>query len=641
MNSKINLKLAALLAALFLVAAVITANAQTCDLRNSASSANCVLIPASTFAGHISLIVANSSDPQMRGVDARRIVTIGAVMQNAQPVGDTSVVQNPRIPMSQYTLIVDTKSAVSKILSPSLPNPTLLKFFDKPPKSSNRIAVPFKATHGRTGATSASFQGRRINFESTPTLFASSRNTFSKSDFLVSGSAFHRTKLSRSSEAQSVRDFEYLRTLLTSENQRRLDSFSTRKTTESNILVVSPSATRKDFEDGVASFAGKRNQWYSGSGHFKSPKFDLVRGVEAKQRFGISLKTKPLYHASKPSNGKTSNNPNAFGRFEGVGQSCDLRNASSLGGCTDVFYGWFTGRTDVVSQRLVYGDGFSPVINATVRSYKRQNVGCGYSTRVTITQTYANGQTCSMTEGDNHNRPCSQCTTTGGLGTTVVSSANFRGSVSRNSLVSFFPDPGVTFTDQQAFAATIPLPTTLAGVTVSIDGTLLGLVSVAQGQINAYLPDWLPEGPTEVFASIATTRGSVPSFTGRPQLNPNAPGIFTAAANGTGQAASVWLVVKPNGQQNYYAPGQLQFSSGDIVVLIVYATGINESQCELILNNNTRFVAQYAGSSGFVGVVQANFIIPTNQLWQGVVSGYIRVGVPGRSWDSNSVDYRR
>lgn len=267
-------------------------------------------------------------------------------------------------------------------------------------------------------------------------------------------------------------------------------------------------------------------------------------------------------------------------------------------------------------------------------------VGCNFGANYTIKQIMKTGATCQMvTTGGPHSFPCNLCGN-GGLGTTVVSSANFRGSVSRNSLVSFFPDTGVTFTDQQAFATTIPLPTVLAGVTVSIDGQLLGLVSVAPGQINAYLPEWLPEGPTEIFAAINTTRGSVPSFTGRPQLNPNAPGIFTAAANGTGQAASVWLVVKPNGQQNYYAPGQLQFSGGDLVLLVLYATGINESQCELFLGNGSRFTAQYCGPSGFVGVTQINVIIPTNQIWQGSLGGYVRVGVPGRLFDSQGVDFR-
>ena len=91
-----------------------------------------------------------------------------------------------------------------------------------------------------------------------------------------------------------------------------------------------------------------------------------------------------------------------------VQQPCDLSNAASLGGCDSVYYGWFTRRTDVVEQTLRYGDGFSPVISPTIRFYNRLGVGCGYHVSVTITQRYSNGQICTASEHDNHNRTCDQ-----------------------------------------------------------------------------------------------------------------------------------------------------------------------------------------------------------------------------------------
>lgn len=327
-------------------------------------------------------------------------------------------------------------------------------------------------------------------------------------------------------------------------------------------------------------------------------------------------------------------------------QTCSsiLKKSASIGGCDNVYFAWiYTGQSPVVSQRLTYGDGFSPPIDKTVRHYSRMGVGCGYSVSVTVTQTYANGQTCFVTEGDNHNRPCSQCGANGGGNqTTIVSAANFRPFVARNSVASIFPDPGTSFTDRSETAFSLPLPTTLAGVTVEINGQLCPLFAVTPGQINFLLPEWLAEGPTEVMATIRTTRGSVGQFFGRPQLNPNAPGVFTLSSTGIGPAASMWLVIKPNGQQVYYAPGTLRFDLSDTVVLILYGTGINESVADLIMGNGQTIRAQYSGNSWMPGVQQLNFILSPNQIWSGTVGAFVRVHRAGVGWwDSQGFDLRR
>lgn len=318
-------------------------------------------------------------------------------------------------------------------------------------------------------------------------------------------------------------------------------------------------------------------------------------------------------------------------------QVCDLRNAASLGGCDNVYYAWFTSRLDVVSQRLVYGDGFSPTIGPSARSYSRTGVGCGFHTRVTITQTYANGQSCSVSEFDNHNRPCSQCTNNGAATATIVSAANFRQATTRNSLVSAFTDPGISFSDQVMYAGSLTLPTELAGVTVEVNGQLCGLHSVSPGQVNFHLPIDLPEGPTEVFGSINTTRGSGLRFSIRPQVNPNAPAVFTESANGTGNASSVWLILKPDGRQLYQSSRSLSFAAGDRVFLVLYATGINDPDCELRINGGA-YRASYCGASQFTGVQQVNVEIPTNQIWTGTVGATIRVYRGSGFWESQGVN---
>ena len=326
-------------------------------------------------------------------------------------------------------------------------------------------------------------------------------------------------------------------------------------------------------------------------------------------------------------------------------QVCTLRTQGYVGGCSNVNVLWFTqtGQSSIARFDLNTFAGRFTVPN-TARNFSIPT-SCGSGGQVIITEVRTNGTTCTAQYSGNlpHNRPCDQCGTNGGgNGTTIVSSANFRSATARDSLASIFPDPGVTFTDRAEFATTLPLPTSLGGVTVSIDGQLCGIVAVTPGQINFHLPPTLPDFITEVQATIDTTRSPVGRFFGRPQINPNAPGVFTANATGTGAAASVWLVVKPNGQQIYYAPGNLQFASGDTIVLVLYGTGINERTCDLILGNGSMVRAQYCGASWMQGVQQMNFILQPSQLWSGSIGAFVRVTRSGVGfWDSQGFDLRR
>lgn len=326
-------------------------------------------------------------------------------------------------------------------------------------------------------------------------------------------------------------------------------------------------------------------------------------------------------------------------------QTCTLKTQGYVGGCSNVNVLWFTqtGQSSIAHFNLNTFAGQFTVPN-TARSFSIPT-SCGSGGQVVITEVRNNGTTCTAQYSGNlpHNRPCDQCSANGGgNGTSIVSAANFRTATARNGLVSAFPDPGVTFTDQFAYATTLPLPTSLGGVTVTIDGQLCGLVAVTPGQINFHLPANLPDFITEVQATIDTTRSPVARFFGRPQINPNAPGIFTVNATGTGAAASVWLVVKPNGQQIYYAPGNLQFGAGDTIVLVLYGTGINENTADLILGNGSMIRAQYCGASWMQGVQQMNFILTPSQLWSGRIGGFVRITRPGVGWwDSQGVEFQR
>lgn len=259
---------------------------------------------------------------------------------------------------------------------------------------------------------------------------------------------------------------------------------------------------------------------------------------------------------------------------------------------------------------------------------------------VTVWEIRTGGSSCSMAYSGN--LPHGGCAGNATAGVSVVSSANFRGNVSRGSLVSIFPDPGATFTDRAEVASTFPPPTSLAGVSVEADGQACQIIAVAPGQLNIYLPDTLPTGPTEVSLVVNSLRGSLGRFFGRAQLNPLAVGIFTADATGTGTAAALWLVVDAKGKQSYYGPGRLPgLLASDRVFLILYGTGIHATEAELRLANGRTFAAQFVGKAlPFVGLDQLNFQIPVADVWRGEMGATLRVFVSGGYYEGNGFSLR-
>lgn len=328
---------------------------------------------------------------------------------------------------------------------------------------------------------------------------------------------------------------------------------------------------------------------------------------------------------------------------EGMAQTCT----------PPLFQGW-PSSCSVINLRWLNRDNSSLIeryeiyIGAQLRGTAPGNalsfsdpVGCGFGANYIIRQVMKSGATCqTLTTGGPHTGPCSTCNNSG-AGVSIVSAANFRGSVSRGALVSAFSDPGVSFTDRPEVASSIPLPTSLGGVSVEADGRLCGIAAVTAGQINFVLPDDLPTGPTEVGVTINTLR-SPGRFFGRAQLNPNAPGIFTANATGEGAAASLWLRVDAKGNQRYHAPGTLPpLIASDQVFLILYGTGIHEANAELILSNGRRYPSFHSLATVFPGLWQLAFGVPIGEVWAGQVSGFVRVPVAQGFFDSQGFDLKR
>lgn len=284
-------------------------------------------------------------------------------------------------------------------------------------------------------------------------------------------------------------------------------------------------------------------------------------------------------------------------------------------------------------------DGFQRTLPGSAVSDTRGDLPGGVSSQLEITQFNKDGSVCSMTTTTTPAPHTPQCGSSGGAsaGASIVSSANFRGQVSRGSLASIFPDPGTTFTDRQEFTSSFNLPSSLGGVTVEANGQICKLLAVAPGQVNFLLPDDLPDGPTEVPIIVNSTRGTTARFTGRAQLNPQAPGIFTVNSNGEGRASSLWLIFYAGGGFNYF--NQLPALNGsEQVYFILYGTGINSTQAELRLSNGRSFPSFHVASSIFEGVRQLTFQIPNPDIWQTETGAFVRVFAPtGGYYDSQGI----
>jgi uncharacterized protein (TIGR03437 family) len=116
----------------------------------------------------------------------------------------------------------------------------------------------------------------------------------------------------------------------------------------------------------------------------------------------------------------------------------------------------------------------------------------------------------------------------------LVNAAGFSfgpAAVSAGGLVSIF---GTQLANETAAAVTLPLPTSLGGVRVEMDGNNAPLLFVSPQQINAQVP---VEVAGRSVANLTILLNGVSSGSMPILLAPAAPGIFTVNENGQGRAA--------------------------------------------------------------------------------------------------------
>jgi uncharacterized protein (TIGR03437 family) len=200
-----------------------------------------------------------------------------------------------------------------------------------------------------------------------------------------------------------------------------------------------------------------------------------------------------------------------------------------------------------------------------------------------------------------------------------VSSANYGSFVAPASIASVF---GTNLATQTAWASSLPLPTLLAGTSVTIRGVSAPLFYVSPGQINLQVPSFLDTfgdnapGPTLKVPLVVTTPSGV-SDAVTVTIIASGIGLFTADSSGCGHASALnlnadgtWSVNSP---ANSIAPGGIIALFGTGLGWVNYwpPDGVaSPANPPAFLNGSN---ATYIGRApGLVGVDQYNTTIPSD-----------------------------
>lgn len=231
-------------------------------------------------------------------------------------------------------------------------------------------------------------------------------------------------------------------------------------------------------------------------------------------------------------------------------------------------------------------------------------------------------------------------------GFAVVNAASFTGDViAPESIVSIF-GAFQTTNNQSASATTMPLPTTLAGVKVSVNGTDAPLFFAGANQINALVPAGTVDG--QATFTITDTTGAPRS--GTVSITRTSPGLLSVNATGVGTATGLFTsdgvqflpLINPDGSERALDPG----TAAQPNYLILFGTGIRNAPADNPTDGNG--VAEsvtatiqgvpaqvtFAGRhSDFIGLDQINVKIPAELA--GIGKARVRLVVNGQP--SNAV----
>lgn len=184
----------------------------------------------------------------------------------------------------------------------------------------------------------------------------------------------------------------------------------------------------------------------------------------------------------------------------------------------------------------------------------------------------------------------------------------------------------------QPFAATtLPLPTLLGGVRVTVNGVDAKLFFTSNGQINFLVPATAPTG----VVNIVVTNADNTIKSGTINVARAVPGIFTANTFGYGTAAAQTtsdgvnypLIANPDGSPRNVDPG----TKAQPNFLILYGTGVRNAAAGTVTValQGVPSRVDYAGPApGFDGLDQLNVLISPELAGLGVLT--IKITIAGQ-----------
>jgi uncharacterized protein (TIGR03437 family) len=208
-----------------------------------------------------------------------------------------------------------------------------------------------------------------------------------------------------------------------------------------------------------------------------------------------------------------------------------------------------------------------------------------------------------------------------------VSAASFAGSIplAANEIVAGF---GTGLAQNTLAASAVPLPTSLDGTSVFVNGVAAGLFFVSPNQIN-YL---VPAGTANGAATVTVRRNGVDIAQGTPNVETAAPGLFSANSSGTGVAVALLFrrragvdTLEPVAQFNTTAsrfdPAELDLGPDtDLVLLVAFGTGFRNAAATSATIGGTAASVLFVGPApGFEGLDQVNISIPRSLIGRKLV----------------------
>ena len=219
----------------------------------------------------------------------------------------------------------------------------------------------------------------------------------------------------------------------------------------------------------------------------------------------------------------------------------------------------------------------------------------------------------------------------------AASAASFNNVVAPGEIVALF---GADLASGRFSAQTQPLPTTLTGVQLLVNGTPAPLFFVSPGQINFQLPRTVmattpAPGFNSATALLEVIRDNQLIRLGTLQVAPITPGLFTVRANGLGEVSAV------DAMRGTVAPFAATQANGQPNVIAVFGTGLGldgtDVSGDLASSVRVTFDGEagnvlYAGRApGFIGLNQFNVQFPANLAAGARTLVITRIGIPSQA----------